>query len=152
MILLRHAWAGERERWRGDDRLRPLDERGCRQALGLVETLRGLGIVRLLSSPYVRCVQTVEPLAAALGLRVEPRPELGEEKQLELGLPLLGRLDDAGMLVCTHGGLGKALAGPFSYSKAGALVLGPGLEPLRYVAPPDSSQPVSSSSAPGTTK
>jgi len=70
-VLVRHASAGDRHGWAGDDRLRPLDARGRRQAAQLVELLRPLDMRRVVSSPYVRCVETVEPLAAALGLPVE---------------------------------------------------------------------------------
>ena len=61
MILLRHAWAGDSSKWKGDDRHRPLDERGRNQAERLVEKLADQEIERILSSPYDRCVQTVEP-------------------------------------------------------------------------------------------
>ena len=70
-----------RSEWEGDDRLRPLDERGRRQAEALVDALAAFPITRIFSSPYDRCVQTVEPLAAQRGLPVELREELGEEQQ-----------------------------------------------------------------------
>ena len=78
VILVRHAAAGERSRWSGDDRLRPLDERGRRQATELAEALASRGVERVLTSPYVRCRQTVDPLAETLGLAVEERVELAE--------------------------------------------------------------------------
>jgi ADP-ribose pyrophosphatase YjhB (NUDIX family) len=74
LLLVRHASAGERDEWRGDDRLRPLDVRGRVQAARLPEVLAGHRIERVLSSPYARCVQTV----ALLGLPVEPREELAD--------------------------------------------------------------------------
>ena len=39
VYLVRHATAGHRASWDGDDQLRPLDERGVRQAEGLDEAL-----------------------------------------------------------------------------------------------------------------
>jgi 8-oxo-dGTP diphosphatase len=78
LLLIRHATAGDRDAWRGDDRVRPLDERGLRQAERLPIVLGGHEIRRIFSSPYVRCVKTVEPLAAVRGLRVEARDELAE--------------------------------------------------------------------------
>jgi 8-oxo-dGTP pyrophosphatase MutT (NUDIX family)/phosphohistidine phosphatase SixA len=78
LLLVRHAQAGDRESWRGDDRLRPLDARGRMQAAGLVQVLSGHRLARILSSPHARCVQTVQSLAAARGLAVETRPELAE--------------------------------------------------------------------------
>jgi 8-oxo-(d)GTP phosphatase len=71
VYLVRHAKAGDREAWEGDDDLRPLSKPGRRQAAGLVDLLRPAGIRRLVSSPAVRCVQTLEPLGEALGLAVE---------------------------------------------------------------------------------
>jgi 8-oxo-dGTP diphosphatase len=68
LLLVRHAWAGDRTEWKGDDRLRPLDERGLRQAQDLVAALERFTIDVILTSPYARCVQTVEPLAAVRGL------------------------------------------------------------------------------------
>ena len=73
VILLRHASAGDRAEWQGDDVVRPLDKRGHKQALALREALLARGVRRSVSSPYVRCVQTVEPLAAPAAIPA-PRP------------------------------------------------------------------------------
>ena len=62
LLVIRHGRAGDSSEWEGDDRLRPLDKRGRRQAGALVESLAPFAIARILSSPYDRCVQTVEPL------------------------------------------------------------------------------------------
>ena len=80
-VLLRHASAGHRARWDGHDVGRPLDDRGRRQASELVELLRPFGVRRVVSSPYVRCVETVEPLAAALGVPVEEDERLAEARR-----------------------------------------------------------------------
>ena len=111
MILLRHAWAGQRDEWQGDDRLRPLDKRGRKQAKKLVDELAPITIDRILSSPYVRCVQTVEPLAKARGLEIEQREELGEELQSTDGAELVRSLVGTHALVCGHGGLEQAIPG-----------------------------------------
>jgi 8-oxo-dGTP diphosphatase len=100
-LLIRHADAGERDRWTGDDRLRPVTRRGMRQAQALVEQMREMTITRMLSSPYVRCVQTVEPLAAARGLAVEPTDDLAEGAGHRPLRRLLGEAGDAAL--CTHG-------------------------------------------------
>ena len=52
--MVRHAHAGAKDRWSGDDRLRPLTDRGRREALALVRTLTAYEPVRVLSSPLVR--------------------------------------------------------------------------------------------------
>lgn len=124
MILLRHAWAGDRGEWEGDDRDRPLDDRGRAQARELVEELASFTIARILSSPYVRCVQTVEPLARARGLEIEERVELGEEQQDDEGAQLVGTLVHTDALVCGHGGLEHAAPGAPRLEKGAFFVVG----------------------------
>jgi 8-oxo-dGTP diphosphatase len=122
MLLIRHARAGQRDDWSGDDRRRPLDERGRKQAADLVAALSKYRLARILSSPYDRCVQTVEPLAQARGLEVEIRDELGEEQQLDEGVELVRSLLDQDVALCGHGGLSDALVG-VSQKKGETLVL-----------------------------
>jgi 8-oxo-(d)GTP phosphatase len=98
-VLLRHASAGDRDHWDGPDLLRPLDERGRRQAAELVELLRPFGLRRVVSSPYTRCVDTVAPLAKALGVPLEEDERLAEGAAP--GADELLRED--GVLACTHG-------------------------------------------------
>jgi len=100
VLIVRHARAGKRKEWTGDDRLRPLDARGVEQAGRLVEVLAGHELERILSSPYLRCVQTVEPLAAARGLELETREELAEGAGAEA---LLGVLPTGATVLCVHG-------------------------------------------------
>jgi 8-oxo-dGTP diphosphatase len=78
VYLVRHADAGDRESWAGEDELRPLSDKGWRQARELVRVLGEERFDRISSSPYLRCVQTVEPLAEARGLPVVPEPRLAE--------------------------------------------------------------------------
>jgi 8-oxo-(d)GTP phosphatase len=80
VLLLRHGWAGDRDRFAGDDRERPLDERGRAQAAALPEHLLSYAIDDpvLVSSPYLRCTATLEPLATALGTSVATADELAE--------------------------------------------------------------------------
>jgi phosphohistidine phosphatase SixA len=119
-VLVRHARAGEREKWTGDDRLRPLDKRGRRQAAGLVAPLAALGVDRLVSSPSVRCVETLEPAAASMGLELEERPELAEGASAEDVRSLLADLDGATPALCTHGDVVEALLGERLGLKKGA--------------------------------
>ncbi len=102
VLLIRHAHAGARKDWRGDDRLRPLTAKGRHQAAGLIRTLEGLAVQRVLSSPYTRCTQTVAPLAAELGLRVEEVAELGEGRGRD-ALRLARSLASDKVALCTHG-------------------------------------------------
>src|ERR1039458_5974865 len=64
MLLIRHGHAGTKEGWAGDDRLRPLDSRGRCQAEHLASIAVAFEPTGLISSPYVRCQQTMEPIAA----------------------------------------------------------------------------------------
>ena len=70
LLIVRHAHAGSRREWTGDDRLRPLSDRGRKQAESIARTLAPYEPKRLLTSPTVRCRQTVEPLGAAIGVDV----------------------------------------------------------------------------------
>jgi 8-oxo-dGTP pyrophosphatase MutT (NUDIX family)/phosphohistidine phosphatase SixA len=79
IVLVRHAKAGKRSEWRGDDRLRPLDPGGERQAGELAHLLALFAPTRIYSADRTRCVQTVEPLAAALDLRVRVEAAFADE-------------------------------------------------------------------------
>jgi phosphohistidine phosphatase SixA len=129
-ILVRHASAGDRSAWEGNDRDRPLDERGRRQALELVEHLAPFRIDAIYTSPWIRCIQTVQPLAAARDLPVVTLDELGEDRQGEDGGALLGRLASKDVVLCGHGGLEQALAKPRKWRKGASFVLD---EQLRIV-------------------
>jgi phosphohistidine phosphatase SixA len=110
VYLIRHASAGKRSKWSRDDRLRPLDKRGRRQAEALVAQLAGRELDRILSSPYLRCVETVEPLAGALGLEVETHDALAEGAGVDAALALLRASGDA-VAACVHGDLLAELLG-----------------------------------------
>jgi phosphohistidine phosphatase SixA len=129
-VLVRHASAGDRRDWDGDDRLRPLDGRGRRQAAELVELLRPFAVRRVVSSPYVRCVETVEPLAAALGLPVERDERLAEGA----GRAALGLVREAGTVSCTHGDVVEDIIG-HGLKKGAAVALGDGGVVQRLRAP-----------------
>jgi 8-oxo-dGTP diphosphatase len=105
LYIVRHADAGSRRGWAGDDDLRPLNKKGRRQAAGLVEILAEKEITRLVSSPAVRCVETLDPVAAHLGLAVETDRRLAEGGRGDDALTLaheLAAVDDLGVL-CSHG-------------------------------------------------
>ena len=103
ILLVRHASAGKRKQWHGDDRLRPLDEQGREQAGRLPAAVREFAIDRICSSPYVRCRQTVEPLALALDLAIEERDELAEGAGRYAPLALAFELGEQTAVLCTHG-------------------------------------------------
>jgi 8-oxo-dGTP diphosphatase len=104
VYLVRHASAGKRSEWQGDDRLRPIDDRGERQAKELVDELRDATFERIVSSPYVRCVQSVEPLAEARALELETDEALAEGAGAEGALALFKHMG-ADLVACVHGDL-----------------------------------------------
>jgi len=79
VVLVRHARAGQRSQWDGPDAERPLDERGRTQAAALADLLTTYAVERIHSSDSRRCLETVEPLGAALGLPVLAEPLLSED-------------------------------------------------------------------------
>ena len=101
--LVRHAKAGDRSDWRGDDRLRPLTKSGQRQAEALADMLEGEPIDKILSSGYLRCMQTVEPLGARRTLSVEPIKDLEEGAGGESVLRLVQKYRGRNVVLCTHG-------------------------------------------------
>lgn len=102
MLLVRHANAGSRSAWDGPDRDRPLSHAGRAQALALAGNLEKYSPARLISSPYVRCVETLQPLAGLLGLEVETDDSLGEGRAYET-LELMRGLAGSDVALCTHG-------------------------------------------------
>lgn len=102
IYLVRHAKAGSRRDWDGPDTERPLTNGGWRQAVGLVHLLGAVAVPRLVSSPYVRCRQTLEPLAAHLRLPVELCGLLAEERAAGPVVDLLDAAADNTVL-CSHG-------------------------------------------------
>jgi len=137
LLVVRHARAGKRREWQGDDRLRPLDEKGRRQAAGLPGLLARFEIARIASSPYLRCTQTAEPLGEPRGLPIEERHELEEGASLEETLALLRELGDDAVL-CTHGDVLVNLfgeAGQKGSTRVAELRDG-GLAVVEYLPPP----------------
>ena len=102
LYLVRHAKAGDRSRWVGDDRERPLTAKGEAQAAALAERLAPLCTGDLVSSPYLRCVQTIEQLAAAVGRPVRTDERLAEDTGFAGALALIEELPD-GSVLCSHG-------------------------------------------------
>ena len=109
LVLVRHAKAGSRSAWAQDDDLRPLTRSGERQAEALAERLGDEPIKRVLSSRFVRCVQTVAPLAGRLGVEVEDSPALAEEAAIDDTEALLDELAATDAVLCTHGNVLGAL-------------------------------------------
>ena len=110
VLLVRHAKAGNRYEWPGDDDLRPLTGKGRDQADTLGKLLSLFSPARAYAAPPVRCPQTIQPLADRLGLDIRPEPLLGEEaywKDPEAGLARFVALADGPdvPVVCSQGGV-----------------------------------------------
>ena len=125
VYVVRHAKAGSRHLWPHPDEGRPITRRGRKQARRLVERFRGLEIARVLSSPFARCVQTVEPLARSRGLEVETADELAEGVDLNRAVDFVRSLEAVPTVLCGHGREIEALVGAFR--SWGATVEGRGL-------------------------
>jgi 8-oxo-dGTP diphosphatase len=107
VLLTRHAVAAPRSTWTGDDARRPLTSRGERQAAALVGALAPYWFQRVISSPALRCAQTVRPLAEARGVRMETAGSLREgrgARALDLVLDLV-----ESCVICTHGDVIEAV-------------------------------------------
>jgi 8-oxo-(d)GTP phosphatase len=129
--LVRHAKAHSRDRWWGKpDRERPLTTAGIHQSRALARDLRADGpIAALYSSPYLRCVQTLEPISNAVGLPVLVDEALAEVtalppldggdgwtasawlggRALAFTESVLDKHGDERVVACTHGDVAPAL-------------------------------------------
>lgn len=101
-FVVRHAKAGSRRRFEGDDELRPLSRNGKPQAEAITDLLAHRYIARVLTSPFTRCIQTVEPLAKRLGLEVEIDKKLGEGHDWTHALGLIEQATEP-IALCSHG-------------------------------------------------
>lgn len=109
LLLVRHAKAGDRREWSGDDTLRPLEKSGRVQAEMLVPMLKSFGVSRLYSAPRVRCEQTLSPLADELGTEISIESALSDEAFLGAPDAAVARLleiskaDGGVAAVCSQG-------------------------------------------------
>ena len=80
---------------------------GLAQAAAIADVLAPFDIARIGSSPAVRCVQTVQPLADKRSLRIDLHPALGEEASTEQTWQLVTELItlDGDTVACSHGNI-----------------------------------------------
>ncbi len=133
IYFVRHAKAGERRVWDGDDVDRPLSKTGWKQSSAVARRLARKDITALYASPYVRCMQTLEPLGDLTGLKVRAEKRLFEDEPFEPVLDLLNEVED-GAVLCSHGDIipavikalvrrGMEVETPADWSKASVWVL-----------------------------
>ncbi|HVN12027.1 MAG TPA: phosphoglycerate mutase family protein [Kineosporiaceae bacterium] len=116
-VLLRHAHAVDRRSWEGPDDGRPLSPQGRGEAMALIGHLAGLPVARLVSSPLLRCRQTLEPLSSHLGITIQASDLLVPDAEP----PELARFaadpTNADGILCTHGETLDALLGYWQQSR-----------------------------------
>lgn len=108
VYLIRHAAAGKRGVV--DDDLRPLNERGRRQADTIAQRWRSEPIARIVTSPFTRCVETVVPLGLACGVPVEQSNALAEGAGAKATLDLIEQVA-APTVLCSHGDVIREVLG-----------------------------------------
>ena len=102
--LIRHAKAKSRTEWTEPDDRRPLTKRGRGEAVSLAQRLEADAPGRLVSSPFLRCTQTLEPLALTLDLPIETTELLAEGADGSAALDLMTMLAlGESIACCTHG-------------------------------------------------
>lgn len=154
VYLVRHGKSEKRNGWDGPLPLRPLTPGGLEQARALAVELAAEHIPRVISSPHLRCRQTVEPLAQLWGTAIALDERLSEAVAPEKAVALLDELDDRPTLLCTHGDViaalmaeleerGVAIGQPFGSEKASVWIVedaeGSGLR-AQYRPPPERAQ------------
>jgi 8-oxo-(d)GTP phosphatase len=107
LVVLRHTATVPRSEWDGPDVERPCSERGRAQARALVPLLGAYGVRNLLSSDARRCVQSLEPYAAAAGVGIATRRGLSEETGAKKAAAVRAEIlavvnENTDLLVCTH--------------------------------------------------
>jgi 8-oxo-dGTP diphosphatase len=110
LLLVRHAKAGSRANWEGVDELRPLSRNGQKQVSPIRTLAKIHGADRVYSAPLVRCVQTVEPVADDLGVKVVEEELLAEKTYAGMEEAVAHRvLEIAGEggvpVLCSQGGV-----------------------------------------------
>jgi 8-oxo-dGTP diphosphatase len=147
--LVRHAHAGNKHHWSGPDQDRPLSVTGQCEAVGLLARLSDYLVTRVLSSPAVRCRQSVAPLAKRGGLPVELTDALAVDASVDELRALIGDPSMQTVVLCTHGELigqlirdlaagGLVFADPLCWDKGSTWVLegaGGALTAARYLPP-----------------
>jgi 8-oxo-(d)GTP phosphatase len=116
VVLVRHAYAGERADWTGNDLRRPLDEVGRATAEQLAPLLAAYEPTRLVSARPDRCVQSLQPLARVTGLPIEIDDQFDESADAAAAATVIRATAQRGgvTVVCSQGGLIPDVVGGLS--------------------------------------
>ena len=125
VYLVRHAHAGQRSH-DGRDIYRQLSPEGQQRATDLVQVLADRPVDVVMSSPATRCVQTLEPLAAARELALVECQELWEGSLITDAIGALEAADAEVVAACSHGDIIPGLID--TLASRGASIAGRGCE------------------------
>ncbi|KQY58375.1 hypothetical protein ASD11_01535 [Aeromicrobium sp. Root495] len=104
LVVLRHGKAADRADWKGDDIDRPLVRAGVDQARAAAASLAAFGGRRVVTSPALRCIQTVEPFAHSIQTFLQLDDRLGEDTRASFVQRSLEGLlvRKRPVVICTH--------------------------------------------------
>lgn len=108
LYLIRHAKAGKKSQWDGPDITRPLDDAGRLQAKALARNIVAAAPTWLVSSPFLRCIQTLEDLGSLTGLPILVDGRLAEAGDITSVIAMLEQAPD-GAVLCSHGDMIPAI-------------------------------------------
>ena len=117
VYLVRHARAGSRQRWKKDDALRPLSKVGRVQAAGITRSMARRKVECVVTSPYLRCRETVDAIAAKRHLTIATSDELAEGAPLSEALRAFEKVIDQETVLCTHGDIVRDLLDHFARAR-----------------------------------
>ncbi len=126
LFLVRHASAGTRGSLGAHNDLdRTLDPLGRDQAAHIVELLGERGVEQIYTSGAIRCVETVEPLAASLGVNVEVHEALMEGQSATMAVHLARTLATEGTtaVFSSHGDIIPDMIQ--ALAREGTIIIGP---------------------------
>ena len=103
LVILRHADARDRKKWKADDRERTLTAYGEQQAELLPPLLEAYGVERLVSSSSRRAWTTLSPYGVVVDRNIEVTDDLSEEDATarKVTREVEGLLDEP-VVLCTH--------------------------------------------------
>lgn len=113
LYLVRHAKAGSRSKWEGPAERRPVSKPGRRQSIAIADALAAAGVTKIITSPHVRCRQTIEPLAGRTAVPIDVAEALAEGAPLDGSLVLVDKVIAETAVLCTHGDVLAALLSHF---------------------------------------
>ncbi|WP_054952640.1 NUDIX hydrolase [Flaviflexus massiliensis] len=111
LIVVRHSRAMKRSAWKkgkGSEDTRPLTPAGEKMAKEMIPLLSAYGVTRLVSSPWERCVATLQPYRQAMGIEIETHDSLTEAAHEKKQRPVyrlideLLRVNEAPVALCAH--------------------------------------------------